>query len=65
VNRYRVIQWATGVVGSAALKGIIGHPQLDLVAVRVYDDAKVGRDAGGLVGLPATGILTTQDVDGS
>jgi len=63
VNRYRVIQWATGVVGSAALKGIIHHPQLDLVAVKVYDDAKVGRDAGDLVGLPATGILATQDVD--
>ena len=31
MNRYRVVQWATGVVGSAALKGILHHPQLDLV----------------------------------
>ncbi|MCJ7438991.1 MAG: hypothetical protein MUP97_14670, partial [Acidimicrobiia bacterium] len=45
------------------LKGIIHHPQLELVAVKVYDDAKVGRDAGDLVGLPTTGILATQDVD--
>jgi 2,4-diaminopentanoate dehydrogenase len=31
--------------------------------VRVYSDAKVGRDAGALVGLPDTGIVATQDID--
>ena len=55
MNRYRVVQWATGVVGSAALRGIVHHPQLDLVGVKVYDEAKAGRDAGG--------VTTTTDVD--
>jgi hypothetical protein len=35
---YRVIQWATGNVGRAAVEGIVVHPELELVgepAVRV------------------------------
>ncbi|MDH3707615.1 MAG: hypothetical protein OES57_16225 [Acidimicrobiia bacterium] len=63
MQRFRVIQWATGVVGSAALKGIIGHPQCELVGVRVYTDDKTGRDAGDLIGLDHTGVVATQDVD--
>ena len=42
MKRYKVIQWATGVVGSAALRGIIRHPQLQLVGVKVYSDEKAG-----------------------
>ena len=34
-DRYRVIQWATGVVGSAALRGVIRHPRLELAGVIV------------------------------
>jgi len=30
---YRVIQWSTGNVGTAALRCIIGHPELELVGV--------------------------------
>ena len=43
VKTYKVIQWATGVVGSASLKGIIRHPRLELVGVKVYSDEKAGR----------------------
>ena len=39
----RVIQWATGVTGTMALRHVIGRPDLELVGVRVYDPAKVGR----------------------
>lgn len=60
---YRVVQWATGVVGSAALKGILRHPKLELAGVKVYSDEKAGRDAGELVGLESTGVIATQDVD--
>ena len=60
---YRVIQWATGVVGSAALKGIIRHPKLELVGVKVYSDDKQGLDAGDLIGADKTGVIATQDVD--
>ena len=36
MGQYRVIQWATGVVGTAALKGLIRHPALELAGVKVY-----------------------------
>lgn len=48
---YRVIQWATGSVGRYALRGIIEHPDLELVGVLVHDPAKKGVDAGELAGL--------------
>lgn len=61
---YRVIQWATGVVGQAALKHFIENPIYELVGVYVTNPAKVGKDAGELVGLPATtGVLATNDVE--
>lgn len=60
-RRYRVAQWATGNIGLRALRGVIHHPSLDLVGVRVYDPAKVGVDAGVLCGEPATGVVATDD----
>jgi len=60
---YRVIQWATGTVGSAALRGFIENPVFDLVGVYVTNPEKVGKDAGDLVGLPKTGVLATDDVE--
>lgn len=44
-DRYRVVQWATGNIGTKSLRAVIEHPQLDLVGVRVHADDKVGRDA--------------------
>ncbi len=63
MKNYRVIQWATGVVGSAALRGIIRHPKLELVGVKVYSDDKEGLDAGDIVGMDKTGVRAIQDVD--
>ncbi len=63
MKKYRVIQWATGVVGSAALKGILRHPKLELAGVRVYSEAKEGLDAGDIIGTETTGVLATRDVD--
>ena len=60
---YRVIQWGTGNVGKHALRCIIERPDLELVGLRVYNAEKDGVDAGELVGLPATGVLATTDVD--
>jgi len=57
----RVVQWATGAVGRAQLREIIDRPDLELVGLFVYDPAKVGVDAGALVGRPATGIAATND----
>jgi hypothetical protein len=36
---------------------------MELVGIRVYDPSKEGLDAGELVGLPATGVKCTTDVD--
>lgn len=52
-------QWATGATGRLALREVIDSPDLELVGVRVYDAAKVGRDAGDLVDRNSTGVLAT------
>lgn len=57
----RVVQWATGTVGAAAMRAVIGHPDLELVGVKVYSPAKEGMDAGALCGLPATGVTAVRD----
>lgn len=62
-QRVRVIQWATGVVGKAALKHFIENPEIDLVGVYVTNPDKVGKDAGDLVGLPKTGVIATNDAE--
>ena len=60
---YRVIQWSTGNVGRYALRGIIGHPELELVGLWVSSDAKAGMDAGELAGVDPVGVAATTDAD--
>src|SRR5436190_4794592 len=60
---YRVIQWATGLVGTEAIKGVLAHPELELVGVWVHSDAKVGRDAGELAGVGPIGVPATNSLD--
>jgi hypothetical protein len=60
---YRVIQWSTGNVGRYALRGIIGHPDLELAGVWVSSAAKAGRDAGELAGVDPVGVAATNDAD--
>ncbi len=62
-RKYRVIQWATGTVGKAALKYFIENPVIDLVGVYVTNPEKVGKDAGDLVDLPKTGVIATSDIE--
>ena len=57
----RVIQWATGPVGSVQLSEVIDNPGFDLVGLFVYSPDKAGVDAGTLVGRPNTGIIATND----
>lgn len=59
--RLRVAQWGTGNIGLRALREVIRHPDLDLVGVRVYDEAKEGVDAGVLCGEEPTGVAATRD----
>ncbi len=60
---YRVVQWATGGVGRAAIQGIVSHPQLELVGCWVHDADKEGRDAGEIAGIGALGVTATRDVE--
>ena len=59
----RVVQWATGGVGTAAIQGVLAHPELDLVGCWVHSVAKDGRDVGELVGGEPIGVAATTDVD--
>src|SRR5215472_4860756 len=63
MTRLRVAQWATGNIGSRALRHVIQHPGLVLAGVYVTSAAKAGKDAGDLCGLPPTGIAATSDAD--
>jgi hypothetical protein len=62
-KQYRVIQWATGIVGRAALAGVLRHPKLELVGVKVYNEKKNGLDAGQIAGTGQTGVIATQDAE--
>jgi 4-hydroxy-tetrahydrodipicolinate reductase len=53
---YRVVQWGTGNVGTHALRAIVERPDLELAGVKVYNEAKRGRDAGELIGISPIGI---------
>jgi hypothetical protein len=60
---YRVIQWATGGVGRAAIEGIADHPELELVGCWVHGADKVGRDAGEIAGQGPLGVIASGDAD--
>ena len=62
-RRYRVIQWATGNIGSRALRTVIEHPALDLVGLWVSSNDKRGKDAGDLAGLAPCSVIATGSVD--
>ena len=44
----RVIQWSTGNAGKKALRGILRHPELELVIVHAPSPDKVGKNAAEL-----------------
>jgi len=50
-------------VGRAAIKGIIEHPDLELVGLVVHDADKSGRDAGDFCGLGPVGVTATTDIE--
>ncbi len=56
LGTYRVVQWATGKVGTGSLRAVIRHPRLELVGLHVHSEAKAGRDAGELCGLEPVGV---------
>src|ERR1700753_3968393 len=62
-RKYRVVQWATGNVGSHSLREIIRHPQMTLVGLYVFSESKAGRDAGEFWGMGDTvGVKATRNI---
>ena len=60
---YRVVQWATGLVGKEAIKGVLAHPELELVGCWVHSADKVGRDVGEICDLDPIGVKATGSID--
>jgi len=58
---YKVGVWGPGSMGLIALRGVIDHPQLQLVDLVVHSDGKAGRDAGELCGIAPVGVTATKD----
>lgn len=55
----RVVQWATGGVGRAAIEAILSHPDLELAGCWVHSADKDGRDVGELIGREPLGVAAT------
>lgn len=62
-QQIKVVQWATGGVGRAAIEGVLRHPDLELVGCWVSSEAKDGKDVGEILGVEPIGVTATQDVD--
>ncbi|MEM7409810.1 MAG: dihydrodipicolinate reductase [Myxococcota bacterium] len=60
---YRVIQWATGGIGKAAIEGILSHPELELVGVWAHSQEKDGKDVGEILEREPVGVEATNDVE--
>ena len=59
----RVVQWATGSVGIAAINGVLEHPELELAGCWVHSQDKAGKDVGEIVGTGPLGVTATNSVD--
>ncbi|SBS78607.1 Dihydrodipicolinate reductase [uncultured Mycobacterium sp.] len=59
----RVVQWATGSVGVAAIKGVLEHPELELAGCWVHSKDKAGKDVGEIIGTEPLGVTATSSLD--
>jgi hypothetical protein len=59
----KVIQWATGGVGKAAIQAVLNHRDLDLVGCWVHSADKNGRDVGEILGREPLGVTAHSDKD--
>jgi 2,4-diaminopentanoate dehydrogenase len=58
---HRVVHCGTGNIGTAALRAILQHPDLELVGHFVSTPDKVGLDSGELVGAVPAGVTATNE----
>ncbi|MGB9226549.1 dihydrodipicolinate reductase [Mycobacterium sp.] len=62
-SKLRVIQWATGGVGKAAIACVLNHPQLELAGCWVHSADKNGRDVGEILGIGELGVVASNNID--
>ncbi|OCB25931.1 dihydrodipicolinate reductase [Mycobacterium malmoense] len=62
-SKLRVIQWATGGVGKAAIACVLNHPQLELAGCWVHSAEKNGMDVGRILGTPDLGVTATSSAE--
>jgi hypothetical protein len=62
-SKLRVIQWATGGVGKAAIECVLNHPQLELAGCWVHSAEKNGVDVGRIIGTADLGVTATSNID--
>jgi 2,4-diaminopentanoate dehydrogenase len=66
----RIVQWATGNVGTRSLRQVVAHPDMELVGLYVSSPDKVGLDAARLIerdigyegACPDTGVISTSSL---
>jgi hypothetical protein len=59
----KVIQWATGGVGRAAIDAVLNHRDLELVGCWVHSADKDGRDVGEILGREPLGVIASSNKD--
>ncbi|MDT5218630.1 MAG: hypothetical protein QOF15_735, partial [Mycobacterium sp.] len=62
-SKLRVIQWATGGVGKAAIECVLNHARLELVGCRVHSAGKDGVDVGQILGTAELGVTATTSTE--
>lgn len=62
-TKFRVIQWATGGVGKAAIECVLNHPELELAGCWVHSADKNGVDVGHILGRDPLGIAASNNID--
>lgn len=63
MSRLKVALCGVGDVGHYAIRGLLTRPDTTLVGVQTFSDAKVGLDAGELIGWERCGISLTTSLD--
>jgi hypothetical protein len=58
-----VILWGAGGVGEYVLRYLAGQPEIELVGVRCYSEAKEGQDPAVGFGQPPCGVVGTRDTE--
>jgi 2,4-diaminopentanoate dehydrogenase len=60
---FRVVHSGTGMIGRAALDGILNHPELELAGMYVQSPDKIGKDVGVFINRAPVGITATNSWD--